>query len=131
MKKIICLICAAALLASGCHHQKTEEKREDVQYAVCRRSLLPKELEEIIEEEKKEACHFTYSTQDYTYYVIGYGKQKGKGYKIKVKSFQMDEDHVYIDTTLIGITKERQEEGTSYPYLVLKSQYYEKDAVFR
>ena len=159
MKKIICLICAAALLASGCHHQKTEEKREDVQYAVCRRSMLPKELEEIIEEErvehkpeqeividsqpqenmehendevvKNEACHFTYSTQDYTYYVIGYGKQKGKGYKIKVKSFQMDEDHVYIDTTLIGITKERQEEGTSYPYLVLKSQYYEKDAVFR
>ena len=55
MKKIICLICAAALLASGCHHQKTEEKREDVQYAVCRRSMLPKELEEIIEEEKKRS----------------------------------------------------------------------------
>ena len=43
----------------------------------------------------------------------------------------MDEGHLYIDTTLVGVTKEQQKDGTSYPYLVLKTQYYEKDAVFR
>lgn len=131
MKKLICIMGVLILTVTGCQKQQNESQREDVQYAVCRQSVLPKELKQIIKEEKKEACHFTYSTQDYIYYVVGYGRQKGKGYQIKVKSFQMDESHIYIDTTLIGVTKERQKEGTSYPYLVLKSQYYEKDAVFR
>ncbi len=131
MKKLICIISIFILAVTGCQKQKSEGERENVQYAVCGQSVLPKELKQIIEEEKNEVCHFTYSTQDYTYYVIGYGKQKGKGYQIKVKSFQMDESHIYLDTTLIGVTKEHQKEGTSYPYLVLKSQYYEKDAVFR
>lgn len=131
MRKLICIISILILGVTGCQKQKNESERENVQYAVCGQSVLPKELKQIIEEEKTEVCHFTYSTQDYTYYVIGYGKQKGKGYRIKVKSFEMDESHVYLDTTLIGVTKEHQKEGTSYPYLVLKSQYYEKDAVFR
>lgn len=131
MRKLICIISILILAVTGCQKQKNESERENVQYAVCGQSVLPKELKQIIEEEKTEVCHFTYSTQDYTYYVIGYGKQKGKGYRIKVKSFEMDESHVYLDTTLIGVTKEHQKEGTSYPYLVLKSQYYEKDAVFR
>ena len=114
MKKLICIIGALILTVTGCQKQQNESQREDVQYAVCRQSVLPKELKQIIKEEKKEACHFTYSTQDYIYYVVGYGRQKGKGYQIKVKSFQMDESHIYIDTTLIGVTKEHQKEGTSY-----------------
>lgn len=85
----------------------------------------------LIDQEKEEVFHFTYSTRDFTYYVIGYGRQPGKGYKIRVREFSMDQDHIYIDTTLIGVTKEHQKRGTSFPYLVLKSQYYEKDAIFR
>ncbi len=132
MKKLVCVvICAVLFLFSGCQQQEQAASSEEVQYAVCKKSMIPKELKQLIDEEKKEACHFTYSTQDYTYYVIGYGKQQGKGYKIKVKSFLMDEGHLYIDTTLVGVTKEQQKDGTSYPYLVLKTQYYEKDAVFR
>lgn len=124
-------IFAVLLSVMGCVKKDVQGKRENVKYAVCRQSVLPKELKELIDQEKKEVFHFTYSTRDYTYYAIGYGEQPGKGYKIKVKEFTMDKDHVYIDTTLIGITKEHQKEGRSYPYLVLKSQYYEKDAVFR
>lgn len=105
--------------------------KQKVSYAVCKKSVIPKELKELMDKNKKEAFHFTYSTKDYTYYVIGYGRQQGKGYRIKVKEFVMDGGHIYIDTTLIGVTKEHQKGGISYPVLVLKSQYYEKDAVFR
>lgn len=119
------------LFMAGCVKKDVQGKREEVSYAVCRQSVIPKELKELIDQEKKEVFHFTYSTRDYTYYVIGYGEQPGKGYQIKVKEFTMDEDHVYIDTSLIGVTKEQQKNGKSCPYLVLKSQYYEKDTVFR
>ena len=64
------------------------------------------------------------------YYVIGYGKQTESGYKIRVKKMTMDEGHVYIDTNLIGVPKRQQEKGYSYPYIVIKSQNYEKDVVF-
>lgn len=124
-----CLLCA--VMISGCVRDDSEGKREKVPYAICKQSVIPRELMKLIEEEKKEDFHFTYSTRDYTYYVIGYGKQAGHHYKIKVKEFTMDEGHIYIDTTLIGVTREEQKKGTSYPYLVLKSQFYEKDTVFR
>ena len=118
-------------LFTGCMKENREGKHEKVPYAACKKSVIPRELMKLIEEEKQEAFHFTYSTKDYTYYVVGYGRQPGHHYKIKVKEFTMDESHIYIDTTLIGVTKEEQKKGTSYPYLVLKSQFYEKDAVFR
>ena len=67
---------------------------------------------------------------EFTYYVIGYGRQPGSGYKIKVKEFSSDKTHIYIDTTLTGVTKEHQRKGTSCPYIILKSQFYEKDVIF-
>lgn len=134
MKKVavmlgVCLLWS--ILLSGCVGENREGEHEKITYAVCKKNVIPKELMKLIEEEKKEAFHFTYSTKEYTYYVIGYGEQPGQHYKIKVREFTMDESHIYIDTTLIGVTKEEQKEGTSYPYLVLKSQFYEKDTVFR
>ena len=83
-----------------------------------------------IDEQKREAFHFTYTTGGFTYYVIGYGRQPGSGYKIKVREFSADRTHIYIDTILTGVTKEHQKHGKSYPYIVLKSQFYEKDVIF-
>lgn len=57
-------------------------------------------------------------------------KTARSGYKIKVKEFTQDQSHIYIDTTLIGVTKEHQRKGISYPYIILKSQFYEKDVIF-
>lgn len=132
MRQWSCIFILSVLLAvTGCAKKEPERGKKTVEYAVCRQSVIPKELKTLIYQEKKETFHFTYSTRDYTYFVVGYGEQPGKGYKIKVKEFTMDKDHIYIDTTLIGVTKEHQKEGTSYPYLVLKSQYYEKETVFR
>ena len=131
MKKIYWILFLAVFLMTGCVKKEVRGRRENVTYAVCKKSVLPRELMSLIDQEKEEVFHFTYSTRDLTYYVIGYGRQPGKGYKIRVREFSMDQDHIYIDTTLNGVTKEHQKRGTSFPYLVLKSQYYEKDAIFR
>lgn len=58
---------------------------------------------------KREAFHFTYTTGGFTYYVIGYGRQPGSGYKIKVREFSADRTHIYIDTILTGVTKRAPE----------------------
>ena len=56
MKKLICIMGVLILTVTGCQKQQNESQREDVQYAVCRQSVLPKELKQIIKEEKKEAA---------------------------------------------------------------------------
>lgn len=131
-QKLCCLLFGLlTICCAGCSRQEIKTKRDPVVYVVCRENVIPRELKELILKEKGEAFHFTYTTIDYTYYVIGYGRQPGKGYKIRVKEFTMDKTHIYIDTTLIGVTKEHQKEGISFPYIVLKSQFYEKDVSFR
>ena len=60
MKKLACVVIYAVLfLFSGCQQQEQSASSEKVQYAVCKKSMIPKELQQLIDEEKKEACHFT------------------------------------------------------------------------
>lgn len=125
---ILCMI--LCISQTACLKKDEKGQRKDVVYAVCRRNVIPIQLRNLIDEQKKEAFHFTYTTGEFTYYVVGYGRQPGKGYQIKVNKFCADETHIYIDTTLIGITKEHQKEEKSYPYIVLKSQSYKKEVIF-
>lgn len=118
------------VIQTGCIKKDEQGQKQKVVYVVCRRSVIPVQLGKLIDEQKNEAFHFIYTTGDFTYYVIGYGKQSGRGYKIKVREFSADQTHIYIDTILTGVTKEHQTHGKSYPYIVLKSQFYEKDVIF-
>ncbi len=126
----IILFCFLSIIQTGCLRKEEKGQREKVTYVVCRRNVVPVQLGKLIDQEKEKTFHFTYTTGDFTYYVAGYGRQPGRGYKIKVKEFTQDESHIYIDTSLIGVTKEHQKNGTSYPYIILKSQFYEKDVIF-
>lgn len=133
MKRIaffIILWISLSAVQTGCVQQEERGQREKVVYAICKRSVIPTQLGTLIDEQKKNPFHFTYTTGDFTYYIIGYGRQSGRGYKINVKKFTADRTHIYIDTTLTGVTKEHQRDGTSYPYIILKSQFYEKDVIF-
>lgn len=125
---ILCVTLCCIL--TGCFKKDEEGQRKKIVYVTCKRNVIPTHLTELIDEQKKEPFHFTYTVGEFTYYAIGYGRQSGNGYKIKVNEFSTDQTHIYIDTTLIGITKEHQKEGKSYPYIVLKSQFYEKDVIF-
>lgn len=115
---------------TGCIKKDQQGQRENVVYVICKRNVIPTQLGKLIDEQKMEPFHFTYTTGDFTYYVVGYGRQPGSGYKIKVKEFSADQEHIYLDTTLEGVTKEHQRIGRSYPYIILKSQFYEKDVIF-
>ena len=118
------------VILTGCIKKDERGQKQKVVYVVCRRSVIPVQLGKLIDEQKREAFHFTYTTGGFTYYVIGYGRQPGSGYKIKVREFSADRTHIYIDTILTGVTKEHQKHGKSYPYIVLKSQFYEKNVIF-
>ena len=68
---ILCVILA------GCIKKDERGEKQKVVYVVCRRSVIPVQLGKLIDEQKREAFHFTYTTGGFTYYVIGYGRQRG------------------------------------------------------
>ena len=102
------------VILTGCIKKDERGQKQKVVYVVCRRSVIPVQLGKLIDEQKREAFHFTYTTGGFTYYVIGYGRQPGSGYKIKVREFSADRTHIYIDTILTGVTKEHQKYGKSH-----------------
>ena len=55
---------------------------------------------------------------------------RGAAIRSRLENLVADRTHIYIDTILTGVTKEHQKHGKSYPYIVLKSQFYEKDVIF-
>ena len=91
------------VILTGCIKKDERGKKQKVVYVVCRRSVIPVQLGKLIDEQKREAFH---------------------------REFSADRTHIYIDTILTGVTKEHQKHGKSYPYIVLKSQFYEKNVIF-
>ena len=66
MKKIYWILFLAVFLMTGCVKKVVRGRRENVTYAVCKKSVLPRELMNLIDQEKEEVFHFTYSTRDFT-----------------------------------------------------------------
>ena len=64
------------VILTGCIKKDERGKKQKVVYVVCRRSVIPVQLGKLIDEQKREAFHFTYTTGGFTYYVIGYGDRK-------------------------------------------------------
>ena len=65
------------VILTGCIKKDERGQKQKVVYVVCRRSVIPVQLGKLIDEQKREAFHFTYTTGGFTYYVIGYGRQPG------------------------------------------------------
>ena len=61
------------VILTGCIKKDERGKKQKVVYVVCRRRVIPVQLGKLIDEQKREAFHFTYTTGGFTYYVIGYG----------------------------------------------------------
>ena len=74
----------------------------------------------------------TYTDEESLYIAVGYGVQQTGGYSISVNQCYLTQNAVYFDTTLIGPSKgEQVNEAKSYPYLVIKTKYSEKNVVFQ
>lgn len=122
-----------ARLLTGCSMGKdTEEKVRDLEISVVGDAELPEELRNIIAEKKAQPFKLTYSDDKNLYIVVGYGSQDTGGYSISVEELYLTENSIVIDTELTGPEKgETPAPETSYPYVVVKTEYLENTVVFQ
>ena len=101
-------------------------------FTVVGETDIPEELRSIIAEKKAQPFKLTYSDNENLYIVVGYGPQNTGGYSIAVKELYLTDNSIVIDTELIGPAKgENPAAETSYPYVVVKTEYLENPVVFQ
>ncbi len=130
----VVLLCTCVILCMGtaCTREHTStEKIRNLEYTVLGNDEVPEELIKIIDERKEQEFKLTYSDGEFLYIVVGYGEQTTGGYSIRVNDAYLTSNAIYVDTSLIG--PKRSEEtikATSYPYIVLKTEYIDMRVVF-
>ncbi len=134
MKKyILAILCMSILcLFIGCSTEKiSTEKLRDIEFTVVPNKDIPEELEEMIDEKDEEPFKLTYADDGTLYIAVGYGKQPTSGYSIKVTELYETENAIYIHMNLIGPAKdEKILERATYPYIVVKTEFIDKNVVF-
>ncbi len=135
MITILALSMATAfmILVAGCSAKKlSTEKLQDIDFTVVDDEDIPEELEEMIEEKENEPFKLTYADDGELYIAVGYGEQQTSGYSIEVKELYESKNAIYIHTNLIGpANDERVVERKTYPYIVVKLEFIDKNVVFQ
>lgn len=130
---IIAVLLAAILcFLPGCGVEETDtEKLKDLAYSILEEKEVPEEFLAVIEGKKEQIFKLTYTDKEYLYIAAGYGVQETGGYSIAVNDCYLTKNAIYFDTTLIGPSKgEKINEVKSYPYIVVRTKYIEKNVVF-
>lgn len=129
---LLVTIMMMSTLFTGCKTENTDIKKiKDLDFTVVEDADLPGVLKEIIDEKKDVPFKLTYSNKEDLYIVVGYGKQNSGGYSITVDELYLTKNAIYINTNLIGPSKEDMVvEGITYPYVVVKLEYIDKRVVF-
>lgn len=124
------VVCAC--IFQGCGLEETDTKKlKDLSYEILEEKEIPEEFLTVIEEKKETIFKLTYTDKEYLYIAAGYGVQETGGYSIAVNDCYLTKNAVYFDTTLIGPSKgEKINQVKSYPYLVIRTKYLEKNVVF-
>ena len=135
MKKIsLTILCMVLLcLAAGCSTEKlTTEKLRDIEFTVVDDDNIPEELEGMIDEKYDIPFKLTFADDGALYIAVGYGEQKTTGYSIEVTELYETKNAIYIHTNLIGPAKEEKiVEIRTYPYIVVKLEFIDKNVVFQ
>lgn len=129
----VCLLLAlSALLVCGCRAGKDDMKKlRDIDYTVVSPDEVPEELMALIEEEKEEPFMLTYGDKGFLYLARGYGEQETSGYSVEVEECYETEDVVFLGTELLGPSKDEEiVTKSTYPYVAVKMEFTDKDAVF-
>ncbi len=123
---IICIV-----VTSSCGIQKINRKKiKDIDFTVVTEAEVPQEVKQIIEERKEKEFKVTYSDDKYTYIIIGYGKQKYEGYSITVKKLFESSNAIFVRTEFLGPKKYTNNETKTYPVIVIKIKYSDKNVIF-
>ena len=126
---VIVMLCVVAVSACGMEKISTR-KTNDVDFTVVAESEMPAEVSQIIEERKEGQFQVTYSDKENTYILIGYGKQQYDGYSIQVKNLYETKNAICVKTEFKGPEEYTNTETISYPYIVIKIEYTDKNIVF-
>ena len=121
-----------AVLASGCTIRKEDtEKLRDIDFTVVESEDVPEELRDIIQEKQENETKLFYADEGYLYVVRGYGKQDTSGYSVEVRDCYETENTICVETNLLGPPKgEEVVDKPTYPCVVIKMEYSEKDVIF-
>lgn len=134
--KMFLTVIAVITLLSGCSFGTIEEQKTgDVTYEIVKKEEIPEQLKEEIKEAEKKEMWISYADtgkeEAYLYVVRGYGTQQTTGYSIEVNACYETVDTVVIRTTLQGPEKkEKIHKKKTYPYIVIKMPYTEKQIIY-
>lgn len=135
MRRFAALFCIVFIVFTSvsCSVKKLKtEKLKDLDFTVVKEEDIPEELQEVIAAHKEQIMKLTYADQGFLYIVEGYGRQETSGYSIEVKECFETENAIYFQTNLIGPSQdEKIVERESFPYIVVKLQYLDKNIVFQ
>lgn len=135
MKKSLFVVFAVVLMINlaGCGIEETDgTKIKDLEYTVVSEKEIPEELMSTIEEKKAADFKSTYETEEYLYLIHGYGEKETGGYSIAVKELYLTSNAVFFQTELIGPGEVKQaSKSPSFPYIVVKTEYQDKNVVFQ
>lgn len=135
MKKILSTVLSLCILISLCACSAKElatEKIRDIDFTVTEEKNIPEELLTMIEEKGTSPFKLTYADQGALYIAEGYGEQVTSGYSIEVKECFETKNAIYVHTNLIGPSKEEKiVETKTYPYIVIKLEFIDKNVVFQ
>ncbi|WP_236354962.1 protease complex subunit PrcB family protein [Konateibacter massiliensis] len=135
MKRFFITLAAGLFIAAfvgGCSvEESSNEKLRDLEFTVVEEADVPEELQSIVDEKKQSEFKITYTDNESLYICVGYGEQQTGGYSIAVNDLYLTSNAIFVDTNLIGPSKEEKiSEGMSYPYIVIKTEYMDKSVVF-
>lgn len=135
MKKIrvvaLITVFALATLTVGCGVSRISTKKEkDIDYTVMADNEIPEEVMSVIEEKKSMPFKVAYSDPENTYILIGYGKQDYKGYTINIEDIYETSNAIYVKTQFKGPDEYTNTQSETYPYIVIKIEYTDKNIVF-
>lgn len=127
---IVLLLCT--LMLWGCKTEKTTPKKiKDLEFTIVDDEGVPDKLKKIIVEKKQAPFKLSYSDEESLYLVVGYGEQPTGGFSITVDELYLTENAIFFGTTLLGPAKgEAVTEAFTYPYIVVKTEYMDKNVVF-
>lgn len=135
MLTILTLSLSAILVVvvTACSAQTiSAEKLRDIDFTVVDEDDIPEPLEEMIDEREDKPFKLTYADNGDLYIAVGYGKQPTTGYSIQVKELYESKNAIYIHTNLMGPAKdEKIIERETEPYIVIKTEYIDKNVVFQ
>lgn len=133
----ICMM-MTVLLCACAGNNNLEKKVRDLDFTVVSAEDISEELKKHIDERKEESFTLIYRDGEDMYLIVGYGRQSGGGFSIRVNDLYLGENAVCVSTTLEGPGADNGTEGkaaeaegsVSFPYIVLKMETMDAPVIF-